>query len=47
MTDKQIKQYVIKTILEGNKERIVKVMKRYMEHMKENSAFEKAREVFK
>lgn len=35
MNDLEIREFVKKTILTGNKERIAKVMERYKKHLKE------------
>jgi len=51
-THQEIKEFVINTILTGNKDRIAEVIKRYASYLKEikNPApdlFEKAKEIFK
>lgn len=50
MTHKEIKAYVVATIRTGDKERIAKVLKRYLAWQKEeeaNGLYETAKDIFK
>jgi len=45
-THSEIKKFVIETIKSGDKQKIIKVLKRYNEWLKENDIVEQAKKLF-